>query len=253
MPALLDLDLPLAIALGKALPSFRRTAAERIVREAAGLGRCGLRGAEPVPFVDIPLVLAAQIRMVLPCRRHLRRDARRGAGQGDHRRGHGWNAGPHGGAPTGCPPGPGRGLGRGRWRRRGRDLRARPALRLSTLPAARRWGQRQLRDLYRRALQMPPPAAPRSRQGARFGASCAICTAGCAASPRTTSPPSRRRMNHGPITLTSRHRTQLPPIHADEPAEAPAEPRRSSGRRRIGALYRRMRRKLPSTDLTRSP
>ena len=63
MPAILDLDLGLTVALGRALPGFRRTAAERIVREAAGLSAAA--GAEPVPFVDIPLVLAAQIRMVL--------------------------------------------------------------------------------------------------------------------------------------------------------------------------------------------
>ena len=63
MPALLVLEPTVTVALGRALPGFRRTAAERIVREAAGLAAAA--GAEPVPFVDIPLVLAAQIRMVL--------------------------------------------------------------------------------------------------------------------------------------------------------------------------------------------
>lgn len=63
VPAILDLDPTVAVFLGRALPEFRRTASERVVRHAAGLAAAA--GAEPIPLVDIPIVLAVQIRMVL--------------------------------------------------------------------------------------------------------------------------------------------------------------------------------------------
>ncbi|MAG35902.1 MAG: hypothetical protein CL878_06630 [Dehalococcoidia bacterium] len=63
LPAILDLEPAVAVTLGRALPSFRRTAAARVVRHAARLAAAA--GAEPIPLVDIPLVLATQIRMVL--------------------------------------------------------------------------------------------------------------------------------------------------------------------------------------------
>lgn len=248
MPALLDLDLPLAIALGKALPSFRRTAAERIVREAAGLAAAA--GAEPVPFVDIPLVLAAQIRMVLRVAAIYGEtlDAERakeiiGAVMGGMlvRTAArqvarlvpvvGWAAA-GGVAAAGTYA-----LGRAT---------------IEYFASGKTLGQRQLRDLYRRALQMPPPAdlVPDKAQVRRQLRDLYRWMRRQPPDNLAAEPPSDEpRPDHADQPAPD----ATPADHADEPAEASSEPRRSSGRRRIGALYHRMRRKLPSTDLTDPP
>ncbi len=211
MPALLDLEPTVTVALGRALPGFRRTAAERIVREAAGLSAAA--GAEPVPFVDIPLVLAAQVRMVLRVAAIYGEtlDAERakeiiGAVMGGMiirtaaRQAArlvpvvGWAAA-GGVAAAGTYA-----LGRTtiEYFARGKTL-----------------GQRQLRDLYRRMLREPPPA-----------------------------------------DLAAELAPDDPPAdHAAEPAPAaaPSAQRRSFGARRMRALYRRIRRKLPSADPTDPP
>ena len=216
MPALLDLEPTVTVALGRALPGFRRTAAERIVREAAGLAAAA--GAEPVPFVDIPLVLAAQIRMVLRVAAIYGEtlDAERakeiiGAVMGGMlvRTAArqvarlvpvvGWAAA-GGVAAAGTYA-----LGRAT---------------IEYFAGGKTLGQRQLRDLYRRMLRQPPPSD--------LAAELAL----------DDDPPAEPAAGHA---------------DTPEPVEAPSEPRRSFGRRRIGALYRRVRRKLPSADLTDPP
>lgn len=63
MPRLIDARPALAVALGRALPGYRRRAANKVVRNASLFN--GLVGAEPIPGLDIPFLLAAQARMVL--------------------------------------------------------------------------------------------------------------------------------------------------------------------------------------------
>lgn len=63
MPALIDALPDLAVALGRELPSIRRTSANRAIRHAAMLNTAV--GAEPVPFIDIPFLLTTQARLVL--------------------------------------------------------------------------------------------------------------------------------------------------------------------------------------------
>jgi len=63
MPRLIDARPALAVALGRALPAYRRRAANKVVRNASVFN--GLVGAEPIPGLDIPFLLVAQARMVL--------------------------------------------------------------------------------------------------------------------------------------------------------------------------------------------
>lgn len=63
IPAIVDSHPWIAVALGRALPAYRRQLALRLIRSAATLN--GLIAAEPVPGMDIPLLLAGQVRMVL--------------------------------------------------------------------------------------------------------------------------------------------------------------------------------------------
>jgi small GTP-binding protein len=63
LPRLIDVQPALAVALGRALPGYRRRAANRIIRNAAIVN--GLIGAEPIPGLDIPFLIAIQARMVL--------------------------------------------------------------------------------------------------------------------------------------------------------------------------------------------
>ncbi len=63
IPAIVDSHPWIAVALGRALPAYRRQLARRLVRSAATLN--GIIAAEPVPGLDVPLLLAGQVRMVL--------------------------------------------------------------------------------------------------------------------------------------------------------------------------------------------
>jgi uncharacterized protein (DUF697 family) len=63
VPALVDALPDLAVALGRELPPLRRSAAQRVVRQSAVLNTAV--GAEPVPFLDIPVLLTMQARMIL--------------------------------------------------------------------------------------------------------------------------------------------------------------------------------------------
>lgn len=63
IPAVVEAHPWMAVALGRALPGFRRRMAHRVIRSAAVLN--GLIAVEPVPGLDVPLLLAGQVRMVL--------------------------------------------------------------------------------------------------------------------------------------------------------------------------------------------
>jgi small GTP-binding protein len=63
IPAIVEAHPWIAVALGRALPAYRRQLAERLIRSAATLN--GIIAAEPVPGLDVPFLLAGQVRMVL--------------------------------------------------------------------------------------------------------------------------------------------------------------------------------------------
>jgi small GTP-binding protein len=63
LPRIIEAHPPLAVSLGRALPTYRRQAARRLVRNASTFN--ALVGAEPVPGLDIPLLLSVQVRLVL--------------------------------------------------------------------------------------------------------------------------------------------------------------------------------------------
>ncbi len=63
VPAIFQADSRLAVALGRALPAYRRLAARRLVRNASMLNAA--IGAEPIPGLALPLLLTSHVRMVL--------------------------------------------------------------------------------------------------------------------------------------------------------------------------------------------
>jgi small GTP-binding protein len=63
MPRLMEGHPALTVALGRALPAYRREAAKRLIRQATVLN--AVVGTEPIPGLDIPLLLAVQARLVL--------------------------------------------------------------------------------------------------------------------------------------------------------------------------------------------
>lgn len=63
IPALIDTSPNAALTLGRALPRFRREAAQKLVRTATLVSLAA--GLEPIPLVDIPILLGNQIRLVL--------------------------------------------------------------------------------------------------------------------------------------------------------------------------------------------
>jgi small GTP-binding protein len=63
LPQLVAAQPSLAVALGRALPAYRRLAANSVVRQGAVWN--AVIGAEPVPGLDIPFLLAVQAQMVL--------------------------------------------------------------------------------------------------------------------------------------------------------------------------------------------
>jgi small GTP-binding protein len=63
IPAIVNAHPWMVVALGRELPAYRRRLTQRLVRSAAFLN--GLIAVEPVPGLDIPLLLAGQVRMVL--------------------------------------------------------------------------------------------------------------------------------------------------------------------------------------------
>ncbi|HHS97896.1 MAG TPA: GTP-binding protein [Chloroflexi bacterium] len=63
IPTIVEAHPWMLVALGRALPAYRRRLAQRLIRSAALLN--GLIAVEPVPGLDVPLLLAGQVRMVL--------------------------------------------------------------------------------------------------------------------------------------------------------------------------------------------
>ncbi|RLC70632.1 MAG: hypothetical protein DRJ03_31785 [Chloroflexi bacterium] len=63
IPAIVESHPWMTVALGRALPAYRRQICRRLIRGAAFLN--ALIAAEPIPGLDIPLLLASQVRMVL--------------------------------------------------------------------------------------------------------------------------------------------------------------------------------------------
>ncbi len=63
IPRLIDEHAPLAVALGRSLPEYRHLVAEKMIRKAATLSV--LAGFEPIPGIDIPVLLVNQARLIL--------------------------------------------------------------------------------------------------------------------------------------------------------------------------------------------
>jgi len=63
IPALIQADSSLAVVIGRALPGYRAEAARRVIHNTAMWSL--LLGAEPIPGLDLPLLLVMQARMVL--------------------------------------------------------------------------------------------------------------------------------------------------------------------------------------------
>lgn len=63
IPELINASPEAAIVLGRRLPQFRREAANKLVRSATLISLAA--GLEPIPLVDIPILLGNQIRLVL--------------------------------------------------------------------------------------------------------------------------------------------------------------------------------------------
>jgi small GTP-binding protein len=63
IPAIVDSHPWVGVALGRALPAYRRQVGVRMTRSAALLN--AVIAAQPVPGLDIPFLLAAQVRLVL--------------------------------------------------------------------------------------------------------------------------------------------------------------------------------------------
>lgn len=63
LPRVIEMRPALAVALGRELPFHRRRMARSVIRRTSLLNF--LIGIEPIPFLDIPLLLASQVRMIL--------------------------------------------------------------------------------------------------------------------------------------------------------------------------------------------
>jgi small GTP-binding protein len=63
LPRIIEMRPALAVALGRELPFYRRRMTRSVIRRTSMLNL--LIGMEPIPFLDIPLLLASQIRLTL--------------------------------------------------------------------------------------------------------------------------------------------------------------------------------------------
>ena len=63
LPRIIDMRPGLAVALGRELPFYRRKMARSVIRNTSLLNL--LIGMEPIPLLDIPLLLASQVRLTL--------------------------------------------------------------------------------------------------------------------------------------------------------------------------------------------
>ncbi len=63
IPAMIEASPEAALVIGRELPAYRRSASQRIIRNATLISLAA--GLEPFPLVDIPILLGNQIRLVL--------------------------------------------------------------------------------------------------------------------------------------------------------------------------------------------
>ncbi len=63
IPIIIEASPEAALAIGRELPAYRREAAQRIIGNAALVSLAA--GLEPIPFIDIPILLGTQLRLVL--------------------------------------------------------------------------------------------------------------------------------------------------------------------------------------------
>jgi len=63
MPSLIEASPEAALLIGRQLPAFRRAAGARLIRNAALVSLAA--GMEPIPLIDLPIILGNQVRMVL--------------------------------------------------------------------------------------------------------------------------------------------------------------------------------------------
>jgi small GTP-binding protein len=63
VPAMISASPEAALVIGRELPEFRRASAQRIIRNATLVSLAA--GLEPIPLIDIPILLGTQIRLVL--------------------------------------------------------------------------------------------------------------------------------------------------------------------------------------------
>lgn len=63
IPEIIEASPEAALVIGRELPAYRRTAAQRIIRNSTLVSLAA--GIEPIPLIDIPILLGTQIRLVL--------------------------------------------------------------------------------------------------------------------------------------------------------------------------------------------
>lgn len=63
IPEIIETSPEAALVIGRELPAFRRQAAQRIIRNATLVSLAA--GIEPIPLIDIPILLGTQVRLVL--------------------------------------------------------------------------------------------------------------------------------------------------------------------------------------------
>lgn len=63
IPAMIAASPEAALVIGRELPRYRREAAQRIIRNAALISLAA--GLEPIPLIDIPILIGTQVRLVL--------------------------------------------------------------------------------------------------------------------------------------------------------------------------------------------
>ncbi len=63
LPAMIEASPEAAFLIGRELPKYRRSAAQRIIRNSTLISLAA--GIEPIPLIDIPILLGTQLRLVL--------------------------------------------------------------------------------------------------------------------------------------------------------------------------------------------
>jgi len=63
IPVIIESSPEAALAIGRELPAYRRAAAQRVIRNSTLISLAA--GLEPIPFIDIPILLGTQVRLVL--------------------------------------------------------------------------------------------------------------------------------------------------------------------------------------------